>query len=437
MQYLEKDNKVLGPYPLFNTFKEFVNHTGDEPDPCLPLVMNYLANFDAHLKPVDGFDAVRGFLRSYSNVEATFVSYRTHAERLLLWALLIRKKALMDLRRADAEAFLEFCMTPPIGWLGPVTRSRFLIVASDKYLELCPNPRWHPFTVKSANRIGNAADLDGPVASLPYQPSRGSISQVFSVCSSLYEYGLDEGLTSTNPFRAIKQKSRFKASRSMEQTGRALTPLQWDFVLTTAEKMAAMAPEQHERTLFIAATLFSMYLRVSDVCGRVNWQPTMGSFKTDHEGNWWFHLVGKGDKAAKVAVRPEYIDRYLKRYRRFLGLSELPLPNEQTPLIATLNGRPGLSTRMVHLIIQKLFDRAVNEMVNEDRQPGEIEALRVASTHWLRHTAATLDAPWRDSKDLQMDLRHNNLSTTQDIYYSSYENKRSYSLKKLGLKNRE
>ena len=437
MQYPVKDNKMPAPYPLFNTYKEFVNHTRDEPDPCLPLVMNYLANFDAHLKPVDGFEAVRGFLRSYSNVEATFVSYRTHAERLLLWALLIRKKPLMELRRADAEAFLEFCTAPHIGWLGPVTRSRFLIVASDKDLDLCPNPSWHPFTVKTANCISDEAARDGPVAGVAYQPSRRSISQVFSVCSSLYEYGLDEGLTSTNPFRAIRQKSRFKASRSTEQTGRALTPLQWDFVLTTAEQMAAMAPEQHERTLFIAATLFSMYLRVSDICGRVNWQPTMGSFKTDHEGNWWFHLVGKGDKAAKVAVRPEYINRYLKRYRQFMGLSELPLPNEQTPLIAALNGRPGLSTRMVHLIIQKLFDRAVTEMVNEDRQPGEIEALRVASTHWLRHTAATLDAPWRDSKDLQMDLRHNNLSTTQDIYYSSYENKRSYSLKKLGLKNRE
>ena len=71
-----------------------------------------------------------------------------------------------------------------------------------------------------------------------------------------------------------------------------------------------------------------------DKSGRVNWQPTMGSFRVDHDGNWWFHLVGKGDKAAKVAVRPEYIDRYLKRYRRFMGLSELPLPHEQAPLIA-------------------------------------------------------------------------------------------------------
>lgn len=432
MQISAKDNCAQIPHPLFNTYKEFINHSNDEPDPCQPLVMNYLANFDDHLKPMDGFEAVSGFLRSYSNVEATFVSYRTHAERLLLWALLIRKKPLLELRRADAEAYLAFCMSPPAGWLGPVTRSRFLNVASDKDLQLCPNPRWHPFSLKTGNRESDTAADD-----VSYQPSRGSISQAFSVCSSLYEFALDECLSSVNPFRAIKQKSRFKASRVMEQTGRALTPLQWDYALTTAEKMAETDPQRHERTLFISATLFSMYLRVSDVCGRVNWQPTMGSFKTDHDGNWWFHLVGKGDKAAKVAVRPEYINRYLKRYRRFMGLTELPLPNEQTPLIATLNGRPGLSTRMVQSIVQELFDRAVDEMKSEGRQPGEVESLQMASTHWLRHTAATLDAPWRDPKDLQMDLRHNNLATTQDIYYSSYEDKRSYSLKKLGLKHRD
>lgn len=437
MQLSKSDNDAQSPHPLFNTYKEFINHTDDEPDPCLPLVMSYLANFDTQLKPMGGFDAVSGFLRSYSNVEATFVSYRTHAERLLLWALLIRKRPLMELRRADAEAYLAFCISPPTDWLGPVTRSRFHIVASDRGSRLCPNPRWHPFSVRTRNCGPNSADQHGGGTGAAYQPSRGSISQAFSVCSSLYEYGLDEGLTSTNPFRAIKQKSRFKASRVMEQTGRALTPLQWDYALSTAEEMAETDPEHHERTLFIAATLFSMYLRVSDVCGRVNWQPTMGSFKPDHDGNWWFHLVGKGDKAAKVAVRPEYIERYLKRYRRFMELPELPMPNEHTPLIATLNGRPGLSTRMVQTIIQRLFDRAVDEMKSEGRQPGEIESLRMASTHWLRHTAATLDAPWRDPKDLQMDLRHRNLATTQDIYYSSYEEKRSYSLKKLGLKNRD
>ncbi|MFR0713573.1 tyrosine-type recombinase/integrase [Enterobacterales bacterium BD_CKDN230030183-1A_HGKHYDSX7] len=426
---------TLSPHPLFNTYKQFINHDRDEPDPCLPLVMSYLRRFDAQLKAMEGFETVKGFLRSYASVEATFSSYRTHAERLLLWSLLIRNKPIMELRRVDAEAFLEFCMNPPSNWLGPVTRSRFLVGDDDSCLR--PNPRWHPFSLSTANRTPDALHPQGHATGALYQPSRGSISQVFSVCSSLYEYGIDEGLTSTNPFRAIKQKARFKTSRSMMQTGRALTPLQWDFVLTTAEEMAAEAPQRYERTLFIAATLFSMYLRVSDVCGRVNWQPTMGSFKTDHEGNWWFHLIGKGDKPGKVAVRPEYIERYLKRYRRFMGLSQLPLPNEQTPLLATLKGRAGLSTRMVQAIIQELFDRAIDVMTSEGRQTGEIEALKLASTHWLRHTAATLDAPWRDAKDLQMDLRHNHLATTQDIYYSSYEDKRSYSLKKLGLKNRD
>nr|WP_257605593.1 site-specific integrase [Pseudomonas amygdali] len=437
MQAVRASGTVITvPCPLFNTYKEFVNHTNDEPDPCLPWVMDYVMAVDAQLKPMEGFEVVRGFLRAYSNVEATFVSYRTHAERLLLWALLIRKKPVMELRRADAEAFLEFCVSPPLDWIGPVTRSRFMVSASDADYPVHPNHRWRPFAVKT---VGSAAEVhdDGREAYAPYRPARASISQAFSVCSTLYEYAVDEGLTSTNPFRAIKQKSRFKASRGTALTGRALTPLQWDFVLSTAEKMAAALPELHERTLFIAATLFSMYLRVSDICGRVNWQPTMSSFKPDHEGNWWFHLIGKGDKAAKVAVRPEYIDLYLKRYRRYMGLSELPLQNEHTPLIATLSGRPGLSTRKVRSIIQELFDSAAEEMVSEGRQSGEIEALKLASTHWLRHTAATLDAPWRDAKDLQMDLRHNNLATTQDIYYSSYEDKRSYSLRRLGLKNRD
>jgi hypothetical protein len=66
--------------------------------------MDYVMAVDAQLKPMEGFEVVRGFLRAYSNVEATFVSYRTHAERLLLWALLIRKKPVMELRRADFKS---------------------------------------------------------------------------------------------------------------------------------------------------------------------------------------------------------------------------------------------------------------------------------------------------------------------------------------------
>ena len=86
------------------------------------------------------------------------------------------------------------------------------------------------------------------------------------------------------------------------------------------------------------ALTFSMYLRISDIAGRANWKPCMGDFRSDPEGNWWFHVVGKGNKAAKVAVRDDYITDYLTRYRRFLGLSPMPEYQEKTPLITTLSG---------------------------------------------------------------------------------------------------
>ncbi|CRL98072.1 hypothetical protein [Pseudomonas sp. 24 E 1] len=50
----------------------------------------------------------------------------------------------------------------------------------------------------------------------------------------------------------------------------------------------------------------------------------MGSFKYDGE-NGWFNVVGKGNKAAKISVRDEYIEAYLKRYRTTLSLPPFPL----------------------------------------------------------------------------------------------------------------
>lgn len=155
----------------------------------------------------------------------------------------------------------------------------------------------------------------------------------------------------------------------------------------------------HERMLFVVATLFAMYLRVSDLVGRANWRPTMGDLRRDTMGNWWFHVVGKGNKAAKISVRDEYIENYLVRYRQSLQLSPLPSPQEKTPLIATLKGRGGLSDRHVRSLLQTVFDRALQRMQSEGWSEDEIDQLRSASLHWLRHTAATFDAPMRRCAD--------------------------------------
>jgi integrase len=122
------------------------------------------------------------------------------------------------------------------------------------------------------------------------------------------------------------------------------------------------------------------------------------------------------------------------RYRRHLQLSPLPSAHENTPLIGTLKGRAGLSDRHVRLLLQAVFDRALARMAEEGWSEDEIDQLRSASLHWLRHTAATFDAPHRDMKDLQADLRHNSLSTTQNVYYNTLDDQRAHSVKGLKIK---
>lgn len=426
------------PCPLFETYGRFQELNFQQLSAELPIVRDYLASFPAELQALDGYQAVRGFLKSYAGNETTFNSYRTHVERLLLWALLVAHKPLLELRRRDAEAFMEFCLRPPKDWVGPMVKSRFVRIGGRKKLESDSyqvNEAWRPFSVTVPKRNRSLADTGlQDITNRPYKMAQGSVAQVFAVCGSFFQHAIDEGLTEVNPFRAVKQKSIYKQRNTLDVAGRSLTQLQWGYVIETAEAMAD-EDEDHERTLFILATLFAMYLRVSDLVGRDNWEPTMGDFRKDTLGNWWFHVVGKGNKAAKISVRDDYIQIYLARYRRHLGLPALPSPHETQPLLSTLKGRAGLSDRHLRLLLQQVFDRALERMVSEGWSDDEVDHLRSASLHWLRHTSATFDAPRRDMKDLQADLRHNSLSTTQNTYYNSLDEQRAHSVKNLRIKD--
>lgn len=426
------------PQPLFETFARFHELNFMHLNGELPVVRDFLLAFPEACQAVEGYRAVRGFLKSYAGNEATFNSYRTHVERLLLWSLLVARKPLLEMRRRDAEVFMEFCLNPPADWIGPVVKSRFLRIGgrkpsdSDTYT---PNPQWRPFALSVPKRERKIAEADSTaLPPRPYRMSQGSVAQVFAVCGSFFQHAIDEGLTEVNPFRAVKQKSVYKQRNALNVASRSLTQLQWSYVIETAEQMAAEDPALHERTLFIVATLFAMYLRVSDLVGRDGWSPTMGDFRRDGSDHWWFHVVGKGNKAARISVRDDYIQNYLVRYRQHLQLPPLPSPHEKTPLISTLKGRAGLSDRHIRLLLQEVFDRSLARMAAEGWGDDEIDALRSASLHWLRHTSATFDAPYRDMKDLQADLRHNSLSTTQNVYYNTLDEQRAHSVKGLKLK---
>lgn len=426
--------------PLFESYEIFIDLDFSLRKPAMACVRDYIDQFPPCVEAITGYLTARDFLRAFSDNSLTFTSYRTHVERLLLWALIVRQKPFSQLRRQDAEDYLKFCQNPPVDWVGPIVRGRFLTSDHTESAwgdPVIPNAKWKPFSLRQPKVETVSGGEPVPASSGGhYQPLPSTIKQIYTICSRFFEYMVEDGVVAANPFRMIKKRSLSRGAPEEENSNRSLTPLQWDYVLETAEQMAMEAPERHERTLFIVATLFAMYLRVSDIVGRPNWNPVMGDFRQDPEGNWWYHVIGKGNKAGKVAVRDEYVSMYLTRYRRFVGLSPLPEWNEQTPLLMTLRGRSGLSGRQVRALLQSVFDNALARMRHEEREEYEMNSLRIASAHWLRHTSATFDAPLRNPKDLQMDLRHSSLSTTQNVYYHSHDQDRSLSVRGVGMRDR-
>lgn len=106
------------PQPLFETYDNFIEQDFSMHGSPLACVASFLNECDAALEPDRGYAAVRAFLRAFSDNAQTFNSYRSHVERLLLWALLVQGKPLNHLKRQDAQDYLDFCRNPPADWVG-------------------------------------------------------------------------------------------------------------------------------------------------------------------------------------------------------------------------------------------------------------------------------------------------------------------------------
>jgi integrase len=182
-------------------------------------------------------------------------------------------------------------------------------------------------------------------------------------------------------------------------------------VIETAEIMAAEDPVVHERTLFIMNALFAMYLRISELVASDRWQPQMGHFQPDQEGNWWFVTVGKGNKEREISVSDAMLEA-LKRYRKSRGLPSLPAPGEASPLIHKTRGRGGItSTRQIRGIVQKCFDCAADKMRQEGLQE-DAQRLGTATVHWLRHTGISEDVKHRPREHVRDDAGHGSSAIT-------------------------
>lgn len=408
-------SSVKSPAPLFDSLCSFNNNKESE----------YINEHFIVTDAAEDYKHAAQFLYSYRGSEATFNSYRRELERFLQWCWTVAGKSLKEIRRADFESFVEFCEKPPKSWIGIKNVPRFM----EKEGKRQPHPEWRPFVAtisKVLHRKGEEADPK------KYSLSQKALQAIFAICSSFYNYLIQEDYVGFNPVAQIRQKSKFIRKHQGKPIIRRLTELQWAYVIETAELLAKENPTDHERTLFIMNALYGMYLRISELAASSRWEPQMGHFQKDHDGNWWFLTVGKGNKERMITVSDAMLTA-LKRYRTSLGLTPLPFPGESTPLISKSRGGGSItSTRHIRVIVQKCFDEAIERMMR-DNFVEDAEQLKSATVHWLRHTGISDDVKHRPREHVRDDAGHGSSAIT-DKYIDIELRARHASAKKKKIK---
>ncbi|PCH61093.1 MAG: integrase [Gammaproteobacteria bacterium] len=396
------------PQPIFDTLESLENDEAPLPSYAVE----------------DDFAITRAFLLAYRGSPDTYHSYRREVDRFLQWVYLIAQMPLRQLDREDLENYIRFCQKPPNKWIATKMVSRFLIKDGVKQV----NIEWRPFVAKVSKEAHN--DGKKPTAKR-FRLSDQGVAAILRILSTYFSFLELEGYVESNPVKKIRQKSQFIRKKPTQELIRRLSELQWDYVIETADFMAA-DDALHERTLFIMSALYGMYLRISELVDTPRWSPMMKHFFQDMDANWWFRTVGKGNKERDITVSSDML-KALKRYRKSQGLSALPSPGDSLPLIPKQKGNGGIgSTRQLRVIVQSCFDTAVLRL-RTDNMVSDADNLQSATVHWIRHTGISDDVKKRPKEHVRDDAGHSSSAIT-DRYVDIEKRERHASAKKKKLR---
>ena len=358
------------------------------------------------------------FLLSYQGSVDTFTSYRREVERLCQWTWLHKKQSLKSVQRDDIAEYLRFVQDPPNSWVSHKHAPRFITGDDGSRV---PSADWRPFLQRK--KISQQSREEKS----PMQ--QASLRAVIASVSTFYTYLLQEGYVEKNPVILLRQKSQIIQKRQQTRITRKLTQTQWETMIKqVAEK--ANVEANYERHLFALSAFYLLGVRISELSETPGRNPTMRDFTRDHDGLWWFHTVGKGNKVREVAV-PDAMMAALARFRQYLGLQRYPSPSEGTPIIPKQRGVGGIGVRQLRKTVQEAFDLAINTLETQGEQE-EASHMRHATVHWLRHTAISYDVNHRPREHVRDDAGHQSIQIT-DRYIDVDTRARHESAKKKVL----
>jgi len=407
-----KSMAIPYPTPLYPVYAELRDMSLSD----YPQLESYLSDLDdwqrSHWQWGKQFLAYIGRNKS----EHTYIRFRNEIERFLLWSFLIKQAPIDSYKKSDVLDYADFCWRPPVRWIETSNNDRFNFNSGF----FISNKQWCPFKLQ-APKSHKIKDIDKKT----YRPSQQTLISTFTAVISFYNYLMGEELCLGNPAQIAKKDCKHFITESQVKEPKRLTEQQWQFVLDTAVNMANENPV-YERNLFIIASLKVLFLRISELSERDAWSPEMGHFWQDSARNWWMRVYGKGRKIRDVTVPSDFLN-FLKRYRISRNLPALPISDEKSVMIEKIRGQGGMTSRHLRRLVQDTFDHAYQQM-SQSVGAGEARKLKEATTHWLRHTGASMEIErGRALKDLSEDLGHASMATTDTVYVQTENKKRAES----------
>lgn len=336
------------------------------------------AELHTDLQAVHAWIAIRG-----ARSDATRRAYRREAERLLLWAIVVKGKPLSSLNTMDCAEYLDGFLRDPQPaerWIGRGRVERF-------------DPAWRPFV--------------GPLSARSRDTAR-------RILNAMGAWLVGQQYLRVNPFGGLPAAPAV----ALDTTGRTLTRAQWQYVLQTVLRPVPAFTTEHTtneaaqaRDAFLLLFAYATGLRRAELAAATTGALTRTALDGALDDAWSLRVMGKGRRARTVPMPRRLIDALRAQLRSRPVPLTLETAPPDTPLIAHLVTGEALHPDVVGRLFKAIFARAADQLAIA--YPNAAADLRRASTHWLRHTFANhgLDAG-ADVRDMQELLGHASLGTT-------------------------
>lgn len=348
------------------------------------------------------YQAIFAWLATKSGNQNTQRAYQKEAERMLLWAVLERGKALSSLSVEDCAAYRD--------WLSILGRTE--------------DTQW-PFRVPQSSWLGEKGTARHKQGWKPFDGalSANSVRFAITIVSNLFEWLVRVQYCSFNPWSAVSKSLVASPDESAPDVEfmRAFSVGQWDYL--TNYLASRPTTKQTERLRFVLPFAYTTGLRISELVdasvGRIYTMPLSDGLGV----RWMLKVLGKGNKWRAVPVPSDAVSALGIYFEsRGLNLDILSNPSD-TPLIASETSNLAITTSALAKSLRSFF-ADVGKTLKAEGKLIEAKAFERATVHWLRHTcgshlALSGDVPLNVVQRL---LGHASLQTTSIYTDTSDEN---------------